>query len=147
MTDTIDVQLVNFTEDFIVLSDDPGQAIYSDVTSPTDQPSIVRVSVKPRPNIYAGTDIDASMAIPNKGGLEVFVEVRDVLNVVDDDDASYLRQIPVRFAVAASLPRHPLFTAEQAEFMLARAVGAFLSIEDRGLVGLEAILHGSTAKK
>lgn len=102
---SIVLPLTNFDADYNVLDDSKaGTVIFTDLTTPLDQPWTVRFSQSPKKNIYAGSDIDPSAYLANKAGTEVYVETRGIVEVLDASDPAYRALAPIRGSIGLTLP-------------------------------------------
>lgn len=146
-TVTFPVAPLNYEADFLPIEDGAGRTVYTDITSPTDQPATVRLQVSSRPNVYVGSSIDASAYLPNRKGVDIYVEAKNVVTVTDSEDASYLAQFPIRAALAVTCPQSVLVTDEMVEAMVARIVAALFGQGDATPDdGIGALLRGVTKK-
>lgn len=144
MTMTVGKQ--NFASDWKVLSETPTEVILSNVTCPTDQPELARISAKPMADIYARTGVDASGKLGIKNGSSVLIELSQMAVETDDTDASYRKYIPVTYGVFMRVPAYGNFTAAMAQTGLLRALGL---TNETGLVttvGVNNLLHGILKK-
>jgi hypothetical protein len=139
---------LNYDLDFREIESGTGFKVYTDITSPVDQPATIRIAHKERANVYAGTSIDPSVYLPTRRGVDTIIEVREVWTESDSEDSSYLRQVPVRAAITLTLPAYGNVSTEDVEHLLSRlVVSLFEQSEDSIDTGLEALLHGVVDKR
>lgn len=144
---TFEVTPLNFDADFRTVEEGASKIVLTDITSPQDQPSTIRISQAARPNVYAGTSIDASAYLPNKKGTDTVVEVREVHAVTDDTDPAFLLQFPVRAAFTLNVPDSAYVTPALVKRLLARVVAAMAEQASATLdSGIDALLHGAVKK-
>lgn len=144
---TFTVAPLNYDADFAELESGPGKVVYTDISSPQDQPSTLRIAQSSRPNIYAGTSIDPSVFLPSRKGVDTIVEVREVWSQTDSDDSTYLKQAPVRAALTLTLPENGIVTADAVARLVQRVVAAlYLQGEATYANGIDAINHGALKK-
>lgn len=145
---SLSVDPLNFEEDFYLLKDDPGDTIYSDGTSPVDQPATVRIATRDNANVYAGTSIDPSAFLSSRKGRDVVIQVRDVARIDDSEDATYLRMFPISAGLTISAPIDANVTPAIVQDMIERIIAAAAAATATPLSdGLSALLRGVTRKK
>lgn len=130
---------------FAVVEESVGKVIYTDLTAPTDRPSLITRASRPRANVYAGTSIDPTVFAPTKKGQDIMVEVREVWSVGDPDDTSYRVDLPVRAAISLTLPNHELVTGDQTYSLVKRALAMMLkeaSTEIVDTTDIDSLLRG-----
>lgn len=140
---TFAVAPLNYDADFRVIEEGVGKVIYTDVTSPQDQPSTLRIAQQGNANVYSRTSIDPSAYLPNRRGTDTIVEVREVWSETETTDSALLRLMPVRVAITLSLPTSPLITADAVEELVQRAVAALFTQGEATIAeGLTDLTHG-----
>lgn len=144
---TFPIAPLNFDADFGIIEEGVGKVVMTDITSPQDQPSTLRISQQAMPNVYAGSSIDSSVYLPNKKGTATVVEICEIWTVTDDTDPAFLLQFPVRGALTLRLPDSAYVTPASVERLVGRVVaGLFAQGSAISTTGLEAILHGIVKK-
>lgn len=139
---------LNYTADFRSLEEGPGRIVMTDITSPTDQPSTLRIAQTSKANVYAGTTIDASAFLANRRGTDTIVEVKEVWSISDAEDPSFLQLMPVRAAITLSLPTSNLITDELVSGLVGRAIAALFAQGDAtNADGITALLHGVVGRE
>lgn len=134
---------LNYDADFVAIEEGPGRVVYTDVTSAQDQPSTLRIAQQSRPNVYAGTSIDASAYLPNKKGTDTIVEVKETWSITESTDPTFLQQAPVRCAITLTLPTTAVMSYSDVQSLIGRAVAAlFTQGEATAEEGLVRLLHG-----
>lgn len=138
---------VKFSVDSRRVEEAPGKAVYTDITCPLDQPETVRFSQMVRPNIYAGTSVEAAAMLASRKGCDTVVELKQMWKETDDTDPSYERLIPVRMALTMNLPLSGVVTSERVTAMLERLI-SYIAVEDAATIdsGIENLLHGVFTK-
>lgn len=117
-------------KDLIATLDDPGVTIYSDITSPLDQPSTIRFSVRENKNVYAGSSVDPSAMLPTKKGTDIVIQIMETHAVTDDTDSTYLKMYPVKATLTLSAPSSSLVTPESLERLIKRIVASITPESD-----------------
>lgn len=140
---TLAVPPLNYDADFRALESVPGKLVMTDITSPQDQPSTIRLAQTSRPNIYAGTSIDPSAFLASRKGVDTIVEAKEVWSITDAADPSFLQLMPARAAITLTLPVSSLVTADVVMGLVGRAVAALFAQGDATHDdGIDALLHG-----
>lgn len=144
---TFAVAPLNYTADFAEVESGPGKIVYTDTTSPQDQPSTLRIAQQSRPNVYAGTSVDPSCYLPNRKGTDTIIEIREFWNLTDSTDSTFLNVAPVRCAITMTLPDSSVVTADAVSRLIARGVAALFAQGDATIAnGVDALLHGAVKK-
>lgn len=145
---TFDVAPLNFDADFLSIDEGTGKNVMTDITSPLDQPSTLRIQRRAVANVYSGTSIDPGAYLATKRGTDLLVEVREVYTELDSEDSTYLKAFPFRLAVTATYPEASQVTTAMVERALARVVAAFAAMGDDDLTaGIDALLHNVVKKQ
>lgn len=138
---------INFVADMRSVEEGAGKVVYTDVTSPIDQPATLRIAQAIRPNVYAGTSVENASMLPSKRGVDIVVETKEMWRESDDTDPTYDRLIPVRCAITLNLPIAAQVTPDAVEHLIGRTVAAlYKQGEDDITAGLNALLHGVVEK-
>jgi len=139
----IDTTIValNFDSDLMIEDEGPGKVIYTDITSPSDRPSTLRIAQTVRPNVYAGSGVPETLSLASKKGLDTVIEVKEVWEFVDDDSfATY--NFPVRCAITLNVPMSQYVTTAAVQDLLTRTIaGIAAPKEDTIGTGLDRLLH------
>lgn len=138
---------INWSEDFRVLSDQPGEVVLINVVSPVDQPETVRFAQRKVNNVYAGTDIDPSAYLPSRQGTATVVQVRDVLAETSSTDENHRLLAPISCGITLTAPSYVGITPDIAANLLKRAFACFFEEADATTDGVDALLHGVLKKK
>lgn len=147
---TVDITAdpLNYDADFRLLESKPGHVIYTDLTSPIDQPNTLRISISERANVYAGTSIDPSVFLPTRKGMDIIIESRGVWKESDSTDPTFVHLMPVRAALTLTLPTCDLIDASQVNALVERVTAALF---DQGATttatGISALLHSVVEKR
>lgn len=135
--------LVNYGADFRVKSDEPTEAIITNLTSPTVFPERIRFSVSDVSNIYQGTSIEPSLYAPTKRGVSVLVQVTENWTVTDSSDATYQVALPVSAHLVIKVPNHELVTPAAVQTLVGRLVSCLYETGDEGTTRIGSLLRGS----
>lgn len=142
------IAILNY-DDFKIIESGPGISKYTDITSPTDQPSTLRIAQRVRPNVYAGTSIDPTVFLASKSGTDTVVELQEVWTVSDSEDTSYRQDFPVRIGLSFTTPNSALVTADEVRYLVGRVIAAMFDQQSNNTLdntGLTALLHGVTTR-
>lgn len=127
--------------------------IYSNITSPTDQPETVRISTKVVKNVYTKSGVLPSFMATTKEGVSSLIQVKDILTVQPDDStasagesccAPWRIDLPSKVNITIQIPRSRYFGATEAMAVLDRAI-AVLQHAVSDTATLDKILRGSTS--
>lgn len=135
--------LVNYGANFRKKSDVPGEVILTNLTSPIDRPERFRVSSSDVANVYAGTDIDASVYAPSKKGVSILCQLTEVVSVTDDTDASFRVDLPISAHLVLKVPSSEFLTSAMIQTFIGRLVSGLYDTGSLTTARLESILRGS----
>jgi len=138
---------LNWSADHNLLSNNPGEVITTNLTSPVDQPETFRFSQRKVSNVYAGLDIDPSAYLPTRQGSSTLIELRENWVETDSVDAMYRKIIPVRCGISFTLPSYGNVTAAMALELLYRTLSAAFEQGVTDETGMAALLRGVMVKK
>lgn len=146
----LSVDSLDWEGEFSLISEVPGKVVYGDRTAPVDRPANITIAQRSRANVYAGTSIDPSMYLPTKRGLDTLVEITQVLEVTDDQDTTYLKQVPVRLALTMTTPITSAVDDSTLYALVFRLIQAVtqpnLDVEAGFNAGLDGLLRGILRK-
>lgn len=138
---------LNYEADFSVIDEGAGYVVYTDTTSPIDQPSTLRIAQTVRPNVYAGTSIESAAMLPSRKGSDTVVEIKEQWVETDSVDPTYYRVLPVRCAITLNYPIAAQMTPAALKHLVERTVAALFGQGDATSDdGLNALLHGVAQK-
>jgi len=144
---TLTMPPLNFLADYKEVDEGPGRVLYTDISSPREQPATLRIAQTSRANVYAGSTIDPMVFLPNKKGTDTIVELRQIVAVTDTEDSTFLEMFPVRIAVTTTYPDTSYLTANALESLLLQVVAAHF---EQGAAtvdsGLTLLSHGVVKK-
>lgn len=135
--------LVNYAADFKVKSDEPGEVILTNLTSPVVYPEKIRISVSDVSNVYTGSSIEPSLFSPTKRGTSLLVQLTEVWKVSDTVDPNLEIALPVSAHLVIKVPNHELVTPAAVETLLGRLVSGLYETGSQTTTRLTALLRGS----
>lgn len=135
--------LVNFGADFVVKSDEPGEVILTNLTSPVVYPEKMRISSSEVANVYNGSSIEPSLYAPTKRGTSLLVQLSEVWKVTDTVDASIEAALPVTAHLVIKVPNHELVTPAAVQTLVGRLISGLYETGDLSTTRLTALLRGS----
>lgn len=135
--------ILNFGADFRVKSNQPGEAVLANITSPVDRPETLRIAYSNIANVYAGTSIEPSLIAPTKRGVSVLAQVTDIISVTDDADPDYRIDLPVSYHVVIKIPANENLTPALIQEGLGRMVSALFDTGSTSLTRIQALIRGS----
>lgn len=117
---TLPISVVNFGKDFRVKSDEPGEAILTNLTSPIDRPEKFRFAMSDIKDIYKNSGIDANLYSPSRRGVSVLVQLTDTYSVSDSVDTKYDVALPMEAHLVIKVPSNELITSQMIQDFVGR---------------------------
>lgn len=133
--------LINYGADFAKVVDIAGEAIVTNLTSPTDCPNTMRFSTSAIADIYKNTGVLSEYRSPSKRGYSLLSQVKAVFTKQDSEDATYRVDLPVEAHIVVKAPNDALITAAMLEAVVARTVRGFY--ETTATLRLPSMARGS----
>lgn len=136
--------LLNFKEDFRVKLNNSGkEVILTNITSPIGKPENIRIAYSEVANVFSGTGIEPTAYTPSKRGVNLLVQVTNVLSVTDDTDADFRVDLPISCHAVIKIPASEYITSEQIKIEIGRLLSSLYDTGSLNDSRLEAILRGS----
>lgn len=101
---TLTREPVNFGKDFRVFKSSNDELVLTNVTSPIDRPERLRIARKEVANVYQGTDLSASVHAPSKKGVNLHLQLQQVVEVTDDANPEFLVHAPITTSITIKTP-------------------------------------------
>jgi hypothetical protein len=101
---TLTREPVNFGKDFRVLRNTNDELWLTNVTSPIDRPEKFRVARKEVANVYQGTDISTSVHAPSKKGVNLHLQLQQIVEVTDSANPEFLVHAPITTSITIKTP-------------------------------------------
>lgn len=123
---SVSVPKLNWVKDFSVDSARPrkaGEIFLSNVTSPLDQPEIIRRALETVKNIYNGTGIDPSVYAISKLGFSYLTQVDDILRVTDSSVPQFRQDLPIHAHLVLRAAQSAYITTADLLAVVLRLVG------------------------
>lgn len=138
---SVSIPDLDYAKDFAVTKDTADEVILTNVTSPVDQPEIIRFGYQSVGNVYTNTGIDPSFVSVTRKGISVVAQVNDILRVTSDTDgteccAPVQYDLPIQSHFVIKVPLNQNITADVA---LAAAKRAFATLFATGSVTSERL--------
>lgn len=147
--DTVSLAHINWTT-WSVLSEKPGEIVYYNNNSPSDQMETLRFTVTRVPNLYTGLNVDAASIPAVKSGTRVYVELRNMWKETSSTDDAYSKLSPLRAAVSFTIPDYAAVTGlndyQDVEVFVRRAFSAVYDPGSLTQAGLKKLLRGALRK-
>lgn len=135
------VQLLTFGHDYAKTKDVAGEAIITNLTSPTDCPETLRFSTSAIADIYKNSGITPEFRSPSKRGFTLLCQNRAVYTVTDTLDPSYRVDLPIEAHIVIKAPSDANITSDMLVYLLGRTVSGFYNLG--GTVRIPAMARGS----
>lgn len=133
--------LINYGVDYAKIVDIAGEAIITNLTSPTDRPNTMRFSTSAIADIYKNSGITPEFKSPSKKGFSLLVQSKSIYTTTNSDDVSYRVDSPIGVHIVVKAPSDANITAAMLEAEVARAVRGFY--ETGAALRLSAMARGS----
>lgn len=137
------VPSLNYTSDFRVTTDDPGECRMTNLTSPLDMPERFRLAFQPVNDVYRNSGIDPTLYYQTRKGVQVLCQLTDVYSVTDSADASYLALLPIKSHIVVQIPTNDLITASVVKDHVLRTFGGMFNARESIDARLKSILRGA----
>lgn len=135
--------LVNYKADFKVKSDEPGEVVLTNLTSPVVYPERMRISVSDVANVYTGSSIEPSLYAPTKRGVSLLCQLTEVLKVTDSAVPAMEIALPVSAHLVIKVPNHEMITPAVIETLVGRLISGLYETGSSTPSRLTALLRGS----
>lgn len=135
--------LVNFGADFRVKTENKSELILTNITSPIDRPEKFRIAHTVVDNIYNGTGISESVQLPSLRGVNVLVQLTEVVSITDDTHPEYRKDAPLSFHVVIKSPAIEQITEAHIATGLGRLVSGLFETGSVANTRLRSLLRGS----
>lgn len=144
---TLPLAVLNFGADFRIKSDEPNEAIITNLKSPIDRPERFRFGMSEVKDIYKNAGIDASLYAPSRRGASVLCQLTDVWTVTDSVDPSYEVALPIEGHIVLKVPANENVTTEMIKAFIGRLCAGLFETGDSGTTRLNSLLRGSLLPK
>lgn len=148
--DTVSLAHLNWTADWQIQSEKPGEIVYLNANSPADQYETLRFTYQRVANIYSGLSIDPKSIPAVKSGVRIYAELRQVWKETSSTDDAYQMYSPLRAATSVTVPDYAAVTGlndyADVEAFVRRAFSALYSPGGLTQVGLKKLLRGVLRK-
>lgn len=135
--------LVNFGADFKVKSNEPGEAIITNLTSPLSFPEKFRFGVSEVTDVYKGAGLDSSLFAPSRRGVSILGQVTEVWTVSDSTDATYQVALPVSAHIVIKVPNNENITPLMVQTLIGRLLSGLYETGSTGTTRIAGLLRGS----
>lgn len=134
---------VNFGADWRVRSDEPGEVIITNLTSPIDRPEKFRFAMNDIKDIYRNTGIDPTLYVSSRRGASVLCQLIDTWTVIDSADPSYEQVLPVEGHIVLKIPAAEIITADMIVTFVGRLISGLFATGSMTSDRLKAMFRGS----
>ncbi|DAD51136.1 TPA_asm: coat protein [ssRNA phage SRR7976310_4] len=140
---TIPIGLVNYGADFAVKENSPGQAILTNLTSPTGREEKFRFAMSDIKDVYRNSNIDPSVYAPSRRGISVLSQLVDTWTIIDSNDPSYEVSLPMEGHIVLKIPANENITADMVLAFVGRVCSGLFNTGVNTSERLRAMLRGS----
>lgn len=121
---TISVVDLSYATDFKKASDEPDEAIITNVTgSELTSPENIRFGVSQVTNVYSGTNTDATSQFPSKKGVQVLVEISENYRAINKVTGVEV-DLPCKGRLVLRVPNNSAVTPDLIGDLLMRTIAA-----------------------
>lgn len=118
-----DIAILNYGSDYRVKSDDPGECVITNITSPIDRPETFRFGTRIIADVYRNQGVDSAYYAPSRKGIAIVVNLSDILKYSDSADSTFKDQyIPISGHIVLNVPAHEAVTASIVSSFVGRLV-------------------------
>lgn len=139
---TLTREQVNFGADFRELRKTNDELWLTNITSPVDRPEKFRIARKEVGNMYQGTDISASVHAPSKKGVNLHLQLQQIVEVTDDANPEFLVHAPLTTSVTIKVPASYI-DADMVEDSVKRLLTGLYETNSTGTSRIAGLLRGS----
>lgn len=140
---TLPISVVNFGKDFRVKSDEPGEAILTNLTSPIDRPEKFRFAMSDIKDIYKNSGIDANLYSPSRRGVSVLVQLTDTYTVSDSTDTNYDVALPMEAHLVIKVPSNELISSQMIQDFVGRLTNGLFESGAVNTNRIKSLFRGS----
>lgn len=140
---TLPMSVVNFGKDFRVKSDEPGEAILTNLTSPIDRPEKFRFAMSDIKDIYKNSGIDANLYSPSRRGVSVLVQLTDTYTVSDSTDTKYDVALPMEAHLVIKVPSNELISSQMIQDFVGRLTNGLFESGAVNTNRIKSLFRGS----
>lgn len=140
---SLDLDILNYGTDFVVVQDEPGEVILSNLTSPVGKAEKIRMAYNVVKDVYKSADIDSSLQVVSKRGSKLFGQLTQVYTVTDDTDTTYEKAIPMEAHIVMTIPDDEIVTDAMVYDLLTRSISMFLETGVSTDTRLKALRRGA----
>lgn len=140
---TLPISVVNFGKDFRVKSDEPGEAILTNLTSPIDRPEKFRFAMSDIKDIYKNSGIDANLYSPSRRGVSVLVQLTDTYTVSDSTDTKYDVALPMEAHLVIKVPSNELISSQMIQDFVGRLTNGLFESGAVNTNRIKSLFRGS----
>jgi hypothetical protein len=138
---SLDMSLMNFGADFAAVSNTPGKAVISNLTSPRECPEQMIFAVSPIGDVYKGSKIDPAYKAASKAGVKLFSQVNSIYTITDTEDSTYRVDVPLSCNLTITIPSDALITSAMVIEEFGRALHGLFETE--GDLRIDRMARGS----
>jgi hypothetical protein len=121
---TISIPDLNYPTDFKKSSDEPSEAVITNITGKDISPmENIRFGSTVVNNIYSGTKTDVSSMAPNKQGVQILVELSETFRATNTVTGTEI-DLPCKGRVVLKFPTHSCVTEAMVQELLLRTIAA-----------------------
>lgn len=144
---TLPMAVLNYGKDFRVKSNEPTEAVITNLTSPVGRPERYRFGCTEVKDVYRNSGIEASLIAPSRRGSSILCQLTDTWSVIDSTNTAYEVALPIEGHIVLKIPANELITETQVKDFIGRLCAGLFETGDGGTTRLSSLLRGSLLPK
>lgn len=141
------IPTLSYAKDFSIRTERAEEIILTNTTSPLDQPETIRFAIQNVGNVYAGTPVAVESQSVTKRGVQLLIQLNDILRVTPDEEATTCGcfapyDLPISAHIVLRVPLNSNVSADVALQVLKRNVAALFD-GDVTSARLNSMLRGA----
>lgn len=116
----ITTPVLNYKTDFRVKSESSKEVIAVNTTTPLDQTETIRFGYSEIANIYANSNISSDFISGSKTGINLLVQLTDIVKVSDTTNTSFAQYLPLSAHLVIKVPQSGYVTTAMIQGLIAR---------------------------
>lgn len=140
---TLDRPVLNFSQDFRIKTEKPGEVVLTNLTTPLDRPESIRIATSDIKDIYSSTNIDPSVYAPSKRGVSILAQLTDTLSVSDTTDPEFRVDLPVSAHLVIRVPANEYMSADKVQILVSRLVSSLYETGKDDTTRIDGLLRGA----
>lgn len=135
--------LINYKDDFRILSETPNEVVLTNLTAPLDRPEKFRIAYNVIKDVYRNTDIHPNMRAASSKGVNVLCQLTSTISEINDTDPTVRTDLPISAHIVLKFPAAAAITAALIQETVGRLVSGLYETGSTDVVRLQSLMRGS----